>query len=215
MGVGDREITMRAFDVLFLRPGQDHIMLEASGDVELFVLAATPALAEIFWEGGVPTATSPLRLDPSTVSQLTEAFAGVRDLNGATAHDDVVQRVFSWAKQHHPAGHSVARRALGRLYESPERSATQLADELCVSASELSRHFHRDLGVRFVETRARVKLMRFVECVDAGASLTRAAIDAQFGSYAQCHRVFRQHLGCTPHAFFKGERAQIEALTIS
>ncbi len=158
MGVGDREITMLAGDVLFLRPGQDHMMLEASADLDLFVLAATPSLAEAFWADGVPTATSSLHLDQTALRHFADALVGVRDLSCTTAHDETVRQVFSWAQRHHPVGHSVTRRALVRLYESPERSAVELAQELRVSASELSRHFHRDLGVRFVETRARVEI---------------------------------------------------------
>lgn len=215
MGVGHHQVTMFAGDVLFLRPGQDHIMLDASSDLDLFVMAASPQMADAFGASIVPTVTSSLRLDATATAHFSESLVGVRDLTCRSAHDEVVRQMFSWAKLHHPPGHSLARRALGRLYQSPERSAGELAEELRVSASELSRYFHRDLGVRFVETRARVKLMRFVECVDAGASLTQAAHQAQFGSYAQCHRVFRQHLGCTPQDFFKGARTQINALTIS
>lgn len=53
--------------------------------------------------------------------------------------------------------------------------------------------------------------MRFIRLVDAGRSLTRAALEASFGSYAQCHRVFHQYLGCTPRVYFAAGRAEIDS----
>jgi methylphosphotriester-DNA--protein-cysteine methyltransferase len=73
---------------------------------------------------------------------------------------------------------------------------------------------HAELGVPLVEYRARMKLMRFVELVDSGRSLTRAALDAGFGSYAQCHRVFRRALDCSPQQYFTGARAEVDQKTL-
>jgi len=89
----------------------------------------------------------------------------------------------------------------------------ELGTRLRTTQSRISREFHRDLGLTLVEFRARIRLMRFVELVDSGLSLTAAATDADFGSYAQCHRVFQRALGCAPSAYFAGARAQIEAVT--
>jgi AraC-like DNA-binding protein len=36
-----------------------------------------------------------------------------------------------------------------------------------------------------------------------------AALDADFGSYAQCHRVFRRALRCSPQQYFAGTRESI------
>jgi methylphosphotriester-DNA--protein-cysteine methyltransferase len=79
----------------------------------------------------------------------------------------------------------------------------------------VSRTFHAELGVPLVEYRARIKLMRFVALVDSGRSLTRAAFDAEFGSYAQCHRVFFRALRCSPRDYFAGAREQVDAATFS
>lgn len=52
--------------------------------------------------------------------------------------------------------------------------------------------------------------MRFICFVDSGMPLTRAALEASFGSYAQCHRAFRQYLGCTPRVYFTTTREEID-----
>jgi hypothetical protein len=53
--------------------------------------------------------------------------------------------------------------------------------------------------------------MSFVKPADLGANLSRAAVDAGFGSYAQCHRVFTRLLGCAPRLSFNGQRREIDA----
>jgi AraC-like DNA-binding protein len=59
------------------------------------------------------------------------------------------------------------------------------------------------MGVTLGAYRTRLRLLKFVEAVDAGAdSLLSAALEAGFGSYSQCHRVFHRTLGCAPRAFF-------------
>jgi AraC-like DNA-binding protein len=52
-----------------------------------------------------------------------------------------------------------------------------------------------------------------VRLVDAGYSFTQAALEAEFGSYAQCHRVFRRATSVTPRAYFAGARAQVDLAT--
>jgi len=48
-----------------------------------------------------------------------------------------------------------------------------------------------------------LRLLRFVELVDRGQRFLPAAVEAGFGSYAQCHRVFMHTFGCTPRLFFR------------
>src|SRR5512142_1340759 len=45
-GVGDAELPVRAGDLLFFKPGQDHELLVASPDFYLFALALEPALSD-------------------------------------------------------------------------------------------------------------------------------------------------------------------------
>ncbi len=56
--------------------------------------------------------------------------------------------------------------------------------------------------------------MSFIQLVDAGQALSHAALSADFGSYAQCHRVFRRFLGCAPTDYFAGARRRIDATVL-
>ena len=87
--------------------------------------------------------------------------------------------------------------------------------ELRTHPSNLSRVVARELGVPLVELRSRLRLGEFVRLVDSGRSFTQAALDAEFGSYAQCHRVFRRATGVTPRAYFAGARVQVDLATSS
>ena len=43
--------------------------------------------------------------------------------------------------------------------------------------------------------------------------MSAAALDADFGSYAQCHRTFQRALGCSPRDYFDGNRSVIDSAT--
>jgi methylphosphotriester-DNA--protein-cysteine methyltransferase len=87
-----------------------------------------------------------------------------------------------------------------------------LAESLRTHPSEVSRHFHADLGMTLVRYRTRLRLLRLIEGVDAGNDLMRAASTAGFGCYSQCHRSFQAELGCAPRLFFSsGLREQMQA----
>lgn len=90
----------------------------------------------------------------------------------------------------------------------PGVSQAALALRLHRAPSGLSRRFRKDFGIGFVEYRSRIRVMRFIEAVDSGKSVVRAALDVEFGSYVQCHRVFRRALGCSPTDYFAGARTR-------
>jgi AraC-like DNA-binding protein len=101
--------------------------------------------------------------------------------------------------------HVLTRRTLTLVAEQPDRGLDALAHELRTHPSEISRHFHRDVGMTLVRYRTRVRLLRLVHLVDAGGDLMCAASEAGFGSYSQCHRAFHAELGCAPAQFFRSE----------
>ncbi len=212
MGVGKHEILMRPGDVLLLKPAQDHVMLDCSGDLDLFVVAASPELADRFSTGVFPTTTTTLALAEEGRDATLEALVQLQNVKNDTPHEDTIGELFEWAVPRSPGGNMMSRKLLSSIYGDDGESAGTLARNLGVDAAELSRKFSSDLGVKFVEARARMRLMRFIGSVDDGHSLTRAAAE-HFGSYAQCHRIFRRYLGCAPREFFSGKRERLAEAT--
>jgi hypothetical protein len=212
MGVGTHEVLMGPGDVLFLKPAQDHVMLECSDDLDLFVVAATPELAARFDTGSLPTATTVLHLPQLKKEETLESLLQLQGVASSDPHEQVIGGLFEWALPQSPGGHATSRKLLTSIYSEASQPAGELARAWGIDAAELSRCFTSDMGVRFVEARSRMRLIRFVTSVDKGHSLTRAAAE-HFGSYAQCHRVFRRYLGCAPREFFSGRRYELAEAT--
>ena len=112
--------------------------------------------------------------------------------------------------------HVFATRALAIMSEHPDWDGEHIARAARAATSELSRYFHRDLGITFVKYRARLRLLRFIRLVEEGRrNLMVTAIAAGFGSYSQCHRVFHSELGCFPRQFFQsGLREQMQLVYV-
>jgi AraC-like DNA-binding protein len=105
-----------------------------------------------------------------------------------------------------PSTHVLTRRAFTLLANDPELGRGTLAKYAQCHPTELSRHFHRDVGITLVRYRTRLRLLSLMRTMDTGANnLVRAALSAGFGSYSQCHRAFVAELGCSPSAFFSGD----------
>jgi AraC-like DNA-binding protein len=101
--------------------------------------------------------------------------------------------------------HVLTRRALNILATELDLGRAALAKQLRCHPTELSRHFHSDMGVTLVRYRTRLRLLSFIREVDVTArNFVDAALLAGFGSYSQCHRAFGAELGCSPSEFFQG-----------
>lgn len=213
IGVGDRTLELRAGELVLFEPGQDHALLEASPDLELFVVALRPRLAERV-RGARPTVFSDkILLAEQAVPDVHARATAVFDMQDAAAIEREVGDLFTTLGALRSTCRVSSRRALGELRASPAVSASALAHSLHIAPAQVSREFHRELGLTLVEYRARVRLMRFIGLVDAGASFGSAAMDADFGSYTQCHRVFHRVLGCSPSDYFGGARSVLDAAT--
>jgi AraC-like DNA-binding protein len=200
LGVGDRELALRGGEVILLQPGQDHELLAASNDLELYVVALRPELAE---------KRADLFATTTEVWSHTGPLTALHELGQVNAVEAVETGVVElWASLaalgRRPA--ALLRRASSALRSERALSGVELAERLHTTPSELSRAFRSGLGLPMVEYRARLRLLEFVRRVDAGQSLTAAALDADFGSYAQCYRVFERALGCSPSQYFEGRR---------
>ena len=95
-----------------------------------------------------------------------------------------------------------------------DRSA--VAAELGISEGFLSRRFRAELGVTFVEQRARTRVAHFLALIQGGRqNLLHAALDAGFGSYSQFHRIFTRVSGSRPRDYLGGGRHRLQLLVAS
>lgn len=213
MGVGEHQFEMVRGDVLLLRPGQDHEMLEASSDLDLFVVALTPEIANAVLRLGLPVDPRPFRLPEQDLDRLRDKLGALREASDPLSPEWIVGELFASCESKLAWGHPVARKTLAAVQSDPQLQFDALARRLKIGAGELGRHFHKELGLKLVDFRTRIRLMLFVEHFGReGVSLTRAAAAAGFGSYAQAHRSFRHYLGCSPREYFSGRQALINDL---
>jgi len=208
-GAGATSISVSAGDLLWWPPGQDHVLLDASPDLDLYVIGVTPAFSERVLAGHpgrVASGPTRLRLDAETLNSLQATCVVSNAGHDPTAVERHVgdlwrdaHRLRTRTADHHP----LTARALSSLQGRPELKRDELARLIRGNASEVSRNFHRDLGLTLVAYRTRLRLIRFIQSIeDDHSSFMAAAIEAGFGSYSQCHRAFQQAFDCTPRVFF-------------
>jgi AraC-like DNA-binding protein/quercetin dioxygenase-like cupin family protein len=88
------------------------------------------------------------------------------------------------------------------VLEDPSLDRSAICRRLDVSESYLSRRFRHELGVTFVEQRARSRLARFsTHVAREGHNYLDSALRAGFGSYSQLHRVFVELVGVNPRDY--------------
>jgi AraC-like DNA-binding protein len=209
-GYGEATIAVAAGDLLWWPPGQDHVLLDATPDLDLYVIGVTPAFSDRVLVGrafGASGGAARLQLDPGTLASLHAACTRSRAGGDSAAVERHVGDFWREAHtlraripdRHHP----LTVRALSSLLGRPDLKRGELARLIHGNASEVSRNFHRDIGLTLVAYRTRLRLIRFIQLVEGGGrSFLAAAIDAGFGSYSQCHRTFQRAFDCTPRVFF-------------
>jgi AraC-like DNA-binding protein len=98
----------------------------------------------------------------------------------------------------------LAAAAVAMLDKDPTMGGKQIAAQLDISLSRLTRVIKAQLGMSLVEYRNRLRMERFSLLVDQGHThLLGAALAAGFGSYAQFYRVFRALRRGTPSEFLR------------
>lgn len=211
LSVGNQTIPAARGDLLCFAPGQDHALLEASEDLELLVMAVQPELMQRAVPLGTRTQEGAMHLDETQLERLESSLSGLDTVSEASVVETTLADFFALVRRTLPIKHVVSTRALACIADNPSWSNNALARHLNTAPGVLSRKFHQDFGVPFVSYRARQRLMQFIEHVDRGDGLLRAALRAEFGSYAQCYRVFERTLGCSPQAYFQGARHLIDS----
>jgi methylphosphotriester-DNA--protein-cysteine methyltransferase/mannose-6-phosphate isomerase-like protein (cupin superfamily) len=209
IGVGADVMTLEAGEFVLLAPGVDHVLFEASDDLDLLVTALRPELAARAVKLSLASLNGTRRFEAAELRDVADELGALSDISDPLTHEHRLCALFRRATAATPNVHVISRRALASVLADPAVSGSGLAHRIRATPSALSRNFRSDFGVTFVEFRARVRLMRFIELVDGGQRFVSAALDADFGSYAQCHRVFRRALGCSPQQYFAGTRESI------
>ena len=217
--VGDLVAEVSQGELIAFPPAQDHGLIAASPDLYLYAVGLDHAFsAQIL--GREHPAGLPLHvaLEPKEQAKLEDRAGAIVEREGL---DSVIAEL--WERSHALALrapprsgrplHVLTRRTLQLSSTAPELGLDDLARYLRAHPSEVSRHFHRDMGVTLVRYRTRMRLLQFIRQMDSGQKdlMTSASI-AGFGSYSQAHRSFWSELGCSPRQFFgDGVREQMQA----
>lgn len=208
--MGERIFPVVRGDLLWWPPGQDHVLVDASDDFDLFVIGLTAELSEnVLADTPDVACVGPIQIRLPTLA-LAELEAICVAPGSAGDVPAIERRVGDLWRQAHALRraadpmHVVTRRTMVSLYQQPELGRSDIARLLRAYPTEISRNFHHDMGMTLSAFRSRLRLLRFIQAVDGGApSLLAAALAAGFGSYSQCHRIFQQTFGCTPRSFFE------------
>ncbi len=209
-GIGDAVVRAQAGELLAFPAGQDHALLEASPDLYLFAIGLSPKLSAEVLRAERHSVAVPahVRLPAEELKAVIARASAIVDQLGKEQLAAELWEQMVWLRQRHAAQlrgglHVLTRRALTILVEQPQLERDALARAVRGSPCALSRYFHSDIGTTLVQYRARLRLLRMIRSMDDGErELKSAASAAGFGSYSQCHRVFRAELGCSPRAFF-------------
>ncbi|MBE7462600.1 MAG: AraC family transcriptional regulator [Planctomycetes bacterium] len=223
----DRRSDVRRHSLVWLFPGQEHILLKRSPGFEMWIFVIRPNWLKLHVR---TRETKPLLafdppgshcrpLAPAAAQNLVALMQRVREArhevdryNAALPH--VLHE--AWAAYRaapedaaadglHPA---VEQAAFLLREEAAEWDVVQLARRVGLSPNRLSRLFKRQLGQSLTDFRNRRRLERFDALYGDGASrsLIEAALAAGFGSYPQFHRVFKQTYGRGPRAWLRERR---------
>lgn len=136
---------------------------------------------------------------------VTCANDGLRREEAALRVRDAVASAWLATRDDHDdrRANSLVELACCLVLEDPSLDRSGVCRALDVSEGYLSRLFRQELGVTFVEQRARSRLTRFCTHVSReGHNYLESALLAGFGSYSQLHRVFVELVGVNPRDYF-------------
>lgn len=218
-GIGESVVTVSEGDLLGFPPAQDHVLLEASSDLYLFAIGMEPTLSSDVLRGEPDHVMLPTRLHlrPDDFRSLVGQASAIVERPGVEQPCAELWEHAHWLARRcgtPPVAsmHVLTRRCLSAVQHSPDLELQALSAQIKAADSEISRYFHRDIGMTFARYRTRVRLLRLIGLMDRGdTTLMSAAEESGFGSYSQCHRIFQRELGCSPRDFFHlGLREQMQ-----
>lgn len=89
------------------------------------------------------------------------------------------------------------------LYADPadQRGPEQWGAEVGLSARTLARRFNEEVGMPLGQWRRRLRLIKAVEMLGSGCSVTQTALDLGYGSPSAFIYAFRREMGLSPQAY--------------
>jgi AraC-like DNA-binding protein len=224
--IDDRILTVGPGALLWAHTDQSHVLLEESGDFDMWVLVAAPWVlrpARLFppRRAGEGRAAEARVLDGAAAAELGTIGAALR-----RADDPAVvgiglrwwmARAWSAWQEAEAAARRRVHPAVGRAAEILRADAdaplAQVARRAGLSLSHLARMFRADIGLGLAAFRTARRLDR-VDATMAGQARTpllAAALDAGFGSYAQFYRAFIAARGINPRRYYYGTPVKAKA----
>lgn len=219
--LGERTYGLRRHSAVWLFPGQDHVLIDQSGDYRMWIVVFKPALLR---RCCTDPRTSPLLqaappghfcrpLGDEKAARLDALFGELLALqtegDSARYNAGLAYALLSAWDAYLGAGegedgfdvHPAVERAARLLRDETEPlGVDEVARRVGLSASRLSTLFAQQMGISLTAFRNRQRVERFLRLYGQGRRVTmlEAALDANFGSYAQFYRVFTALMGCTP-----------------
>jgi AraC-like DNA-binding protein len=214
---------MRERSLVWLFPGQPHVLISHSRDFEMWIGVFRPGLVR---EVGKDGALGPLtkrnppghfcrRIDAGWYDRLDQLFGRLDDAEMDTARRNVglawalheTWTAFNAAPAAAAPGesewHPAVRKAIALLREDPAPwTIHTLAEQCGVSSAWLSHLIQRQTGLTLTVLRNRLRLERFQRLArdHPRRHLIDLALDAGFRSYSQFYRVCMAMAGATPAA---------------
>ncbi|MFB7942026.1 AraC family transcriptional regulator [Streptomyces sp. NPDC056049] len=197
---GEHELTSPM--ALWLPAGTPHSAAFDSGSLVL-TESFTPALHDLPF-----SRATLIRLDETALRHLLARTRG----GGSEADDDAMFAVLTCARTDGDARlplprptSEAARTVAGTLLRRPDdqRTATEWAESLYVSATSLRRAFRAETGIAFSEWRTRVRLNHSLALLSRGHQVGAVAAKVGFTSTNGYILAFRRHFGRTPGVWIK------------
>ena len=206
---------LRRGTLIWAFAGQAHVLLRDSADFDMWVFLVSGRLLPGD-EAGLPPLhvsqrgpVAPRELPDRAIRDLDRLAEAARDAPTAPARGAGIRwwltRAWAAWQAAEDAGsraiHPAVARAAGLLRDDPTLPMDELARRAGLSHGRLARLFRAETGQGIVDYRTQQKLGRVEAALEDGErNLTRAALDAGFGSYSQFYRAFRAARGVEPRA---------------
>ena len=208
--VGHRRVPMSAGSLIWYPPGLDHYLEHASEDLDLYVVGFQRELLAAFErEHGIqPSFARPLQRVPSeTLRDCEETLAQAPASDDHGAVEQRLLTLLAGLDAMRPASAAtLGHRAAALLVAAPMLRRDELARRLASNRGDVSRRLRSDQGLSLAQFKNRLQTLKLVALLEAGhENLTRAALEAGFGSYSRCHQVIRELLGRAPKTLLDAE----------